>query len=720
MREYLAVSAADSHQSERLRQFITWICAIVVAFVLIYGAAFVVFRTLPAIATTIALSSYVGVLLLARRQLRSGQAPLAVVTVCGGLLIADLLIVWIQPQLSPALAVIPLVAVGVMLPFAKGRVLLTMMAVCWLATIAVGLIGEFGSRTVAFPIWFDLTTRVAALGAAAALVLLLLWQFSSRLNETLDSMAHALRSLHDAQEVERRSQDTFAALLDATPDLLLRISADGTFLDFKPQADAPPSAVASEYVGHKVTDVFSPEVARDFMRHIEQALETRSMQVWEYRHATEGDLQEREARVVVSGEAEALVIVRDITERKRAEEQRLAFERNMLETQRRESLGVLAGGVAHDFNNLLTTILGNAGLALMDLPLGSPLRGSIKQIESAAERAADLTRQMLAYAGKGRFLIQRVDLNSMIQENLRLLGASIGAGIALRYSLAPDLPPIEGDIAQIRQVLMNLIINAAEAIGDQDGTIVLRTGLYEGDRTQLDALGITGACVALEVADTGHGMDEATLTRIFDPFFTTKFTGRGLGLAAVQGIVRSHSGALRVASRPGHGSTITILLPAAPALIESKPEPTDIHLADPPAARGTVLVIDDEAGVRIFAARVLEQLGYQVLRAADGRGGVDLFREHAGTIAWVLLDLTMPHLHGSQVFAELQRIRLGVRVVLMSGYAADEAARRFGAATIGFLQKPFTPEALRDIALKALGTPPTTPDPTPLAGRGDV
>jgi PAS domain S-box-containing protein len=255
------------------------------------------------------------------------------------------------------------------------------------------------------------------------------------------------------------------------------------------------------------------------------------------------------------------VFSRDITERKRDEQA-------MRQTQKLESLGVLAGGIAHDFNNLLVGILGNAGLARLQLPDDSPLREIILHIEAAGHRAAELAQQMLAYSGKGRFVIERVDLNRVVEEMENLLEAAISKNVAVKYGLAARLPPIDCDLTQIRQVVMNLVMNASEAIGQQNGAITITTGSVCGEQAHLSESIVALEKVAeayayVEVSDTGCGMNEETRSRIFDPFFTTKFTGRGLGLAVVLGIVRGHKGAIKISSEPGHGTSFKALFPCA-------------------------------------------------------------------------------------------------------------------------------------------------------------
>jgi PAS domain S-box-containing protein len=400
------------------------------------------------------------------------------------------------------------------------------------------------------------------------------------------------------------------------------------------------------------------------------------------------------------GETIALLVSAiEITERKAAEERRLEIERKLLETQKLESLGLLAGGIAHDFNNLLTTVLGNVGLALMDLPHGVAARENIEQIERVAQRAADLTRQMLAYAGKGRFVIQRLDLSAIVKEMADLLQISIPKNALLRYNLASGLRAVEADATQIRQVVMNLVVNAADAIGAQQGVITISTGAIQADQSYLSETYLApdlpiGDYVYIEVADTGTGMDATTRERIFEPFFTTKFTGRGLGLAAVLGIVRGHRGALKVYSEPGRGSTFKFLLPAANATAD--PAITPAAAATEWRGTGTVLVVDDDADVRAVATRILERRGFSVLTAIDGLRGLEVFREQVGALTCVLLDMTMPHMSGEEAFRAMRRLDSDTPVILMSGYNEQEVISQFaGRRLAGFLQKPFTAEDLR-------------------------
>ncbi len=399
-------------------------------------------------------------------------------------------------------------------------------------------------------------------------------------------------------------------------------------------------------------------------------------------------------------------VYRDMTARLKAEEAQRAIERRLQDAQKMESLGVLAGGVAHDFNNLLTAVLGHAQLARLALPPQAPTQNSLEQIEIAARRAADLSQQMLAYSGRGKIIVRRVELTQLVFEMSQLLKVSVGKQAELVCKLTPNLPAIEADPTQLRQVIMNLIVNASEALAGKAGRIIVATGTLGADRTVLlrSYLGEDlpeGEYVFLEVTDTGRGMDAATKARIFEPFFTTKFTGRGLGLAAVLGIVRGHNGALEVDSAPGKGARFRVLFPAAQG-----PAPAEVQPAPAPVlgqCKGTVLVVDDEESVRTVAAEMLGKAGLTVLTAVDGQDGVDTFRARADEIDCVLLDVTMPKLPGLEAAQEIRRLRPDARIVLMSGFSEDDASRRFASLGLaGFLQKPYTLESLREKVLDGL------------------
>ncbi|MBI5949965.1 MAG: response regulator [Chloroflexi bacterium] len=393
-----------------------------------------------------------------------------------------------------------------------------------------------------------------------------------------------------------------------------------------------------------------------------------------------------------------LWVLRDITHRKQV-------DAALMHAQKLESLSALAGGVAHDFNNLLVAVLGNADLALEDLAPESPAVDSILQVKVAARRAADLAREMLAFSGRGRFVVERLDMSVLVEEMTHLLNVSLAKGAVLKFNFGPNLPAIQADPTQIRQLVMNLLVNASDAIGDRSGVISITTGVMRCDREYLNETFLRpdlaeGDYVYLEVSDTGAGMDAATRDRIFDPFFTTKPAGRGLGLSAVLGIVRAHRGALKVYSELGKGSTFKVLLP-------SIDEPADPVREHPAAAAwtgsGTVLVVDDQESIRAVAARALERFGFEVILAQDGREAIERFRENQDRIRVVLLDKVMPRLGGEETFRELRRIKPDIPVVVMSGYNEAEATEEFaGKGIAGFIQKPFELSALRDAIREAL------------------
>jgi two-component system, cell cycle sensor histidine kinase and response regulator CckA len=354
--------------------------------------------------------------------------------------------------------------------------------------------------------------------------------------------------------------------------------------------------------------------------------------------------------------------------------ERRNLEEQLRHAQKLESLGLLAGGVAHDFNNLLTGILGNASLALELTPPDSETGGMLRDIIRASERAADLTRQLLAYAGKGRFLIERVDVSELVRDISELLRSSVPHTVELELHLGAGLPAVEADASQMQQLVMNLILNAVEATGERPGVVRVSTGVRE-IRPLEKPLHFRadspppGTYVAIEVSDDGCGMNEIVKSQIFDPFFTTKFTGRGLGLAAALGIVRGHKGAVGVESAEGRGSTFTVLLPALG-----------------PVARQVV---------RRAARATLEHFGYSVFEASDGRDGADLFSRLHDRVSCVLLDLTMPRMDGYEVWRYIHRIRPDMRVVISSGFDESEARKQFTEApALDFIQKPYTAAAL--------------------------
>ena len=402
----------------------------------------------------------------------------------------------------------------------------------------------------------------------------------------------------------------------------------------------------------------------------------------------------------------------DVSERKRFEDEQANLQRKLLETQKLESLGLLAGGIAHDFNNLLTGIMGNASLLRLKLPEDAPMHEGLRRIEASAERAADLCRQMLAYSGKGRFVIRAIDLNELVRGTLALARTSVPKKAELTFAPATELPRIRADLLQLRQVLLNLLVNAAESLPETGGRVAVRIGTMAVDRLWLAGAYLApdlpeGEYVFIEVEDSGCGIAPEQHAKVFDPFFSTKFTGRGLGLAAVAGIVRAHRGAVRFSSEVGRGTTFRVVFPptaeaASPApAVPASAEPVPAPAAGP--AAGLVLVVDDEEAVRQVAAEVLGKAGHEILLAHDGLQALELFTPATRTYRAVLLDVSMPRLDGLETYKRIREMKSEVPVVLMSGYDQEAALERFAGLGIrAFLQKPFTPAELRAIVAKVV------------------
>ncbi|MBU1708540.1 MAG: response regulator, partial [Proteobacteria bacterium] len=395
----------------------------------------------------------------------------------------------------------------------------------------------------------------------------------------------------------------------------------------------------------------------------------------------------------------------DITDRKKAEEDKRKMELQIQHVQKLESLGVLAGGIAHDFNNILMTILGNADLAVSDLSPASPAYINLIEIEKASRRAADLCKQMLAYSGHGKFISQPLDLSTVISEMNHMLEVSISKHVVLKYQLTENLPAVLGDANQINQIIMNLVVNSSEAIEKNSGVVSISTGAMECDRkylteTYLDDNLPEGIYCYIEIADTGCGMEKDIIAKFFDPFFSTKFAGRGLGMSAVLGIVRGHKGALKVYSEPRRGTTIKVLFPALEDSVPATKNNEDLEIVKW-RGHGTVLLVDDEETIRTLGKKMLERIGFSVLVAKDGRDAVNVYKQFESEIDCVLTDLTMPHMDGEVAFRELRKINRNVRVILSSGYNEQDVTEKFvGKGLAGFIQKPYTLALLREAMQK--------------------
>ena len=393
-----------------------------------------------------------------------------------------------------------------------------------------------------------------------------------------------------------------------------------------------------------------------------------------------------------------ITVFTDMTEHKEYEHNRRKFEGQLQQKQKLESLGSLAGGIAHDFNNLLMGIMGNADLAKQSVAHPSPALQSLEEILKAAQSAAELCHQMLAYSGKGQFELRDVDINEIVSEMVQMIEVTAARKGAVRYEFADQLPTIQVDPAQVRQIIVNLIMNAAESLESMNGMITISTGLVECDQNDLAGSYLNeelpeGFYVYLEVADNGCGMEKDAIERIFDPFYTTKFTGRGLGLAAVLGIVRGHKGAIKVHSEVGKGTVFKVFFPVA----EEKPIPNP-EVPTIWRGNGAVLLVDDEAYVRDVGARMLEWIGFSVFLAEDGLDALDVYQKHREKIVIVLLDMTMPRLGGEECLAALRKAGCNVPVILSSGYnQSDIMPQLTDAGLTRFIQKPYRAEALRTL-----------------------
>lgn len=397
-------------------------------------------------------------------------------------------------------------------------------------------------------------------------------------------------------------------------------------------------------------------------------------------------------------------MARERREREEAEEEREHLQTQVRHSQKLESLGALSGGIAHDFNNLLMGVIGNTQLAISEVPEASPVHGYLRQIQQAALRAAELTHQLMAYSGKGKYTVESVDLSRLVEQTQELLHSAVHPGARLHYDLPAGLPLMSGDPAQLRQVLVNLVANASDALGEQGGAIRVATGMSRMDKAELSAAVIDedlpeGDYVFLEVEDTGPGINARIRERVFDPFFTTKFAGRGLGLAAVLGIARGHRGTIVMHTEEGRGTTFRILFPCD----KSARKATAGAGRNGPSAGGVVLVVDDEDTVRTVTSMTLEKNGMKVITACNGREGLERYRQNPEGIALVILDLTMPEMGGEETFVRMQEVRPDVKVILTSGYSESDVMDRFrSAGLIGFLHKPYMPGDLMGMVQRAL------------------
>jgi len=515
-----------------------------------------------------------------------------------------------------------------------------------------------------------------------------------------DQIATAIERTRSEQAL-RLSEQRFQRVAESTGEWIWEIDREGVYTYSNGVVEAMLGYRPEEIVGRlRPQDLFVPQERETLVRVVSELLAkqqpfTGFVNTLVHKDGRRVILETR--GVPVFDEGGTLTGYRgtktNITDRVQAERKRYNLERKIQEAQRLESLGLLAGGIAHDFNNILNAILGYLELSSQDLPEDSPVQNRLERAGKACQAAADLCRQMLAFSGRERFLVKPLDLNEVLTEIARMLEVSVSKKATLLVQLAPSLPFIKADTSQLQQVIMNLVVNASEALGTQSGTITLRTALVHADREYLSAARMAeelseGDYVCLEVTDTGCGMAPEILSRIFDPFFTTKFTGRGLGLAAVLGIVRGHRGGVRVQSQPGVGSTFTILFPAQESVL---PKPTAAPVSSTWRGSGRVLLVDDDVVLRELGKEFLDRLGFDAITARDGVEAVEMFQAHRDKLVCILLDLTMPRMDGMEAFQELRRLGCQIPVIIVSGFAEKDVAEKMAEQGLaGFIQKPYS------------------------------
>jgi PAS domain S-box-containing protein len=517
---------------------------------------------------------------------------------------------------------------------------------------------------------------------------------------------HSVRKSYYPELQERLAElEKFRSLLDQSNDAIFLVQIpSGILMDLNESACSQLGYKKEDLMNRPFGNITDDERIKKFLGN-EKILqgERQTLNIIMKKRNSQDFPVEMTVRIVNFNDiGYAVIVARDITERIKAEEEKKKLQTQILHAQKLESLGVLAGGIAHDFNNILTGILGHIDLALTDLSIGQTLRNRLEQIRISSIRAAELTRQMLAYAGLGKFSIQPVNLSHLVKDTEKLLEVSIPKRYILKYNFQENLPLFYCDISQLHQVIINLVINASEAIGEKGGIITINTGTMKCDKSYLAETYLhenlsEGLYIYLEVTDSGCGIPEENQDKIFDPFFTTKFTGRGLGLAAVLGVVKCHKGTIKIISEPEKGTAIRLLFPAFITKIEEK---TEVNLSQ---WNGKILVVDDEECVCIVTKVILKKLGFTAMTASNGKEGLELLRKHGEEICAIILDITMPKMDGIETLKEIRLINNKVKIILTSGYENKVTFKDYiEKETDGFLQKPFEIKDMVEIFEKIL------------------
>lgn len=523
-----------------------------------------------------------------------------------------------------------------------------------------------------------------------------------------------------AEKVVQEMQSRYSDIFDEANDIIYTHDMEGYFTSLNRTGEKISGYSREEALRLKVFDIIAPEFREEAARRIRQKMEKGAeftrYEVEIFSKSGKRIPLEINSKILTVDDRPVgiLGIARDITERREAEKERKRLEQQILQAQKMEGLGVLAGGIVHDFNNLLVGVLGNTGLALRRLPKDSPVYEYLKRIEQAAQQAAELTGKMLAYSGRNAFMARPVDLSRIVRETEPLLRAGISKEVDLEFDLPENLQKFYGDASQIHQLIVNLVTNAAEALEGKPGKVRIRTYPFSVTPDYLEQVFFRenaepGPYVGLEISDTGRGIPPDQINRIFDPFFSTRFSGRGLGLPVVLGIVRGHKGIIHLYSEPGIGTTFKILFPVAADLQETaavpgyltpdqthEDESPDVEDATEHPEPGQILIADDETPVRQVMREVIERAGFTVTEAQDGEEAVSIFRQDPRRWRAVILDLTMPRMNGREAFDKIRDIRGDVPVIIASGFAAQDIDLQFrDRPPSAFLQKPFR---TRDLA----------------------
>jgi len=514
------------------------------------------------------------------------------------------------------------------------------------------------------------------------------------------------KPMREQQRQILHSQQWLKSITEHLPEALISIDDEGLVHSFNPSAEQMFEYKASEIIGQNVNLLMGDQDAPEHDRYIRRYLDTgearvigKSREVEARRKSGKMFPIELQVCELLSGQHRYfLATIRDITERRREEAQKRQVEERIERTQRLESLGVLAGGIAHDFNNILSSMLGNAELLRMDLKdLDDEAENSLKNIETGCNHASDLCRQMLAYAGKGKYVIQPVHISELVKGMEQLIRVSIPKSVTMDHSLAADLPIIRADLAQMEQVVLNLLTNAAEAIGDKKGEIHLITAERVMSKSELSAFDdvhemLPGVYVLIEVRDSGCGIEPGEMEHIFEPFFTTKFAGRGLGMSAILGILRSHGGGIHIDSVVGKGTTVQVLIPAVENGHDIPDFPDQEVLGEASSWRGSgkVLVVDDEQSVSRMARKMLGRMGFDALVSSDGQQALERLQSEKEPIPLVLLDMTMPGMSGLEILQQIRSNFPDVKVIISTGYGEQALGEYFGdCKPDGFVAKPY-------------------------------